>query len=678
MKLICALLLTVGLTITSITTAQGQPPPLFDPARHMRVSEVKEGMKGYGLSVFKGNKIERFEVEVLSVLRNFNPKDHVVLVKLKGANLEHTGAIAGMSGSPVFLKDDQGRERMIGAFAFGWPLMKEPMGGVQPIEYMLTMKTEPTSIAAKPRALNDRTNQVPPAKQGQLRWSVEQTMPVPWKKGAPKAYPLAGWRSSQVNPLLGKANDAMRMVPLATPLMATGLPPRVFDQFEPILKGYGLLPLQTGGAGTKEAAGSVIPLHPGSAIAVPLMTGDMDLSVMGTCTEVLGDRIMGFGHSFLNEGDILLPLSSGYIHGVIPNLQTSFKLGAAATPLGVLVSDQYCGVAGKIGPTSPSVPMEIRCVYADGSVDQTFRFNLALHPRLTATLAAMALAASTTSMRDLPQYHTLDYDLAMEFANGQSLRLNNRSTSTGTAELYMLVGTPIMAAADNPFERVAVKKLTGTVRVLAEARQADILSVSLPKSKFKPGEKIRALVRYRPFLQREMPLPVEFDLPRNLPDGTYQFVVSDWQQHLVLEEATKPFRFTASTAPEVFDVMRELLQTKHNALYLRLIKQTDGIAIGRAAMEALPSSRRKVMMGAGLSNMTTFASSTLKVVPTEHVMSGEATFALTIDRELKVEGEKMPLGQAAFATPGNRAPAEANRPVPPPANPGGVGNHTGN
>ena len=31
-------------------------PSLFDPARHMRVSEVRAGMKGYGLSVFKGTK----------------------------------------------------------------------------------------------------------------------------------------------------------------------------------------------------------------------------------------------------------------------------------------------------------------------------------------------------------------------------------------------------------------------------------------------------------------------------------------------------------------------------------------------------------------------------------------------------------------------------------------------
>src|SRR5215207_5365201 len=112
---------------------------LFDPAKHMKINEIRPGMKGYGLSVFMGTKIERFDVEVLSILKDFNPKYDVILVRLAGANLEHTGSIAGMSGSPIYLKDDQGRERMAGAFAYGWPLMKEPLAGVQPIQYMLKL-----------------------------------------------------------------------------------------------------------------------------------------------------------------------------------------------------------------------------------------------------------------------------------------------------------------------------------------------------------------------------------------------------------------------------------------------------------------------------------------------------------------------------------------------------------
>jgi len=109
-----ALLLVVSHTLLSASAKADPAGSLFDPARHMRVSEVRPGMKGYGLSVFLGTKIERFDVEVISVLKNFNPKTDVVLIKFGGDNLEHNLAIAGMSGSPIYLYDDTGKARMIG------------------------------------------------------------------------------------------------------------------------------------------------------------------------------------------------------------------------------------------------------------------------------------------------------------------------------------------------------------------------------------------------------------------------------------------------------------------------------------------------------------------------------------------------------------------------------------
>src|SRR5947208_3547267 len=96
--------LAVGLSILSCISftaaharadaAANPGDTLFDPARHMRVDEVRPGMKGYGLSVFQGTKIDRFDVEVISVLKNFNPKYDVVLINCHGANLEHSGPIA--------------------------------------------------------------------------------------------------------------------------------------------------------------------------------------------------------------------------------------------------------------------------------------------------------------------------------------------------------------------------------------------------------------------------------------------------------------------------------------------------------------------------------------------------------------------------------------------------------
>ncbi len=40
-----------------------------DAKKIMPVSEVKRGMRGYGLTVFQGTKIEKFDVEVLGVLK---------------------------------------------------------------------------------------------------------------------------------------------------------------------------------------------------------------------------------------------------------------------------------------------------------------------------------------------------------------------------------------------------------------------------------------------------------------------------------------------------------------------------------------------------------------------------------------------------------------------------------
>src|SRR5438128_741406 len=166
---LCALFLL----LCSPALAEDQPlPPGFDPQRHMRVSEIKPGMKGYGLSVFRGTKIERFDAEVISILKNFNPKLNVILVRLKGQNLEYTGGIAGMSGSPIYLKDEEGRERLAGAFAYGWPMGKDPIGGVQPIEYMLSLPTKAIKDD-KPAVSNGKENSGTPA-HPQLHWKMDQ------------------------------------------------------------------------------------------------------------------------------------------------------------------------------------------------------------------------------------------------------------------------------------------------------------------------------------------------------------------------------------------------------------------------------------------------------------------------------------------------------------------------
>jgi hypothetical protein len=610
--------------------AQEQMPPGFDPQRHMRVSEVRPGMKGYGLSVFKGTKIERFDAEVVSVLRNFNPKLHVILVRLRGQNLEHTGGIAGMSGSPIYLKDDQGRERLIGAFAYGWPMGKDPVGGVQPIEYMLALPPKPATQPAPATAKVQQNG------QEKIRWSMEQFLPIGQRDITPTRPPTA------------TIDQSTRLAPLATPLTMSGVPQKALEQFEPLFKAHGMLPLQAGGAGGALADAAPTKLEPGSAIAVPLITGDMEMTAIGTVTDVLDDRIVGFGHSFFSEGDVALPMGSGYIHSVIANMVNSFKLGSSLKVIGTIHADQIVGVAGRVGDVPPAIPLEIRCLYGDGSFDQTYKFNASLHPKFTPMLAAMSAVVAVSAQRELPQYHTLDYDLTLEFANGQKLPVKNRFVNTNSGEIFMLLGAPIQAAADNPFEKVQLSRISGTLRVSRDAKEAQILSVTVPKLKYQAGELVKAFVTYRPFRGVEAVLPVEFTLPRDLPDGTYDFAVLDWQNYLMEEQQSRPFRFTAESAAEVFAVLRDITGVRRDALYLRLLRQPDGVAIGRTAMPRLPSSRRKILMGAGLSNTTAFVSSSAKTIATDYVMTGQAHFNLVIDKGAKVDA---PLKVAVPAVP---------------------------
>jgi hypothetical protein len=654
---IAAMLPALGALMTA--RADGPLPPGFDPRRHMRVSEVKDGMKGYGLSVFKGTKIERFDVEVVSVLRNFNPQHDVVLVTCKGANLEHTAPVAGMSGSPVFLRDDAGRERMIGAFAFSWPLVKDAVGGVQPIEYMLGI---PAPAKAAPGPSGTR------AAASGLHWSLRDMMGMCSSMGlriegsAPGAD--TGWGADRRAPALRR---------LTTPLMTRGISRELLAQLEPVFSAYGMMPLQAGGAGADPGrTGPPARLQPGAVMAVPMLSGDADITAIGTVTEVLGDRVLAFGHPLLSEGEVSLPMGSGYIHGVVANLMNSFKLGSVTGVQGALHADHSVGIAGQIGPMPATIPIEVRCVYVDGTLDQTFKFQAAQHPRFTPLLASMAAMVAMTANRELPQYHTLEYDVRLEFGDDQLLRIQNRAVNTSAAELFLAIGQPAMAACENPFERVSLKRVSATMKVSREARQAEILSVSVPRGKYRPGETLKAFVTHRPFREAEAILPLEFELPRDLPDGAYDFAVLDWQQHLAEEQLARAFRFNAESVSDVFGVLRDLAGIRHDAIYMRLLRQPDGVAIGRTAMPRLPSSRRQVLMGAGLSNTTLFVSSTVKAVPTDYVMSGEAHFTLTIDKDAKVESATRPPRHETPAAPPTpktddlrpKSPAKPGTPVP--------------
>src|SRR5229473_1200599 len=109
------------------------------------LKDIRAGMRGVGKTVFSGDRIEDFQVEILGVLDNIGPKESLILARLSGGPLEHTGVMQGMSGSPVYIDG-----KLIGAVAMAFPFAKDPIAGIRPIEAMLRTSTAATPPPSSP------------------------------------------------------------------------------------------------------------------------------------------------------------------------------------------------------------------------------------------------------------------------------------------------------------------------------------------------------------------------------------------------------------------------------------------------------------------------------------------------------------------------------------------------
>ena len=117
--------LAATLTFAVLGAAAAAPPTL-------PFSEVRSGMKGIGKTVFHGETIESFDVEIVGLLPNIGPGQDLILGRCTGGPLAATGILAGMSGSPVTIDG-----KLVGAIAYSWEFAKDAIAGITPIEEML-------------------------------------------------------------------------------------------------------------------------------------------------------------------------------------------------------------------------------------------------------------------------------------------------------------------------------------------------------------------------------------------------------------------------------------------------------------------------------------------------------------------------------------------------------------
>jgi len=477
-RAICALLLVL------LGTPKGEflPPDL-----------IKPGMRGFGLTVFRGGKVDTFKVEALGVLKNWAPKMDLILVRLSGGPdgvLRKAGVIAGMSGSPVFLEG-----KLVGAVAYGWTFSKEPICGVTPIGAML-------EVARKP---SDVSNALP---------------------------------------------DDKGLAPIATPLWLSGFSPSLVPEMRDALEGFGMLPVAGGVKGNCE----VDSLRPGSALGVQLARGDVNATAIGTLTWIQGDTVLAFGHPMFSSGNTALPMTGAYIYDVLPSVYRSFKIGAATGPTGVILQDRLPAIAGVMGREPDMLPVAVE-VGGKEFWFEVVR-HPSIGPSLVLYgLASVVAAAEKSSGESTVQLEGIlflrstgpDTLKVHDLFSGLSAPLQAARS----------IGRLLSVVMENPFRKVRVDSASFRIRVEEKIRMAWIEGVRVDRQVVRPGDDLRIEVFLRRHLEGWDTLALDLKLPESLRGDRVVLRVGDAAHMEHWERERAPGRFVPTDLHQLLQRLGE-------------------------------------------------------------------------------------------------------------------------
>ena len=443
--------------------------------------DVRAGQHMIGKTVFQGNKIEEFQVEILGVLENVGPRQSIILARLSGGPLAETGVMQGMSGSPVYMDG-----RLVGAVALAFNFSKEPIAGIRPIEEMLAVGDSASPTA--PRVAS--------------------------------------------NKLASNADSfASKLIDIATPVSFSGFTADTLDQFSPQLKKLGLEPRQGVSSGGKlpSKLGAPASLRPGDMIAVELLSGDMSIGAEGTVTAVDGKAIYAFGHQFMSVGNTNLPFARAEVLTLLPNLSSSFKISSPLEWMGSITQDRSTSIYGELGRKADTIPLSI-------TVKDGRRAPLAYHMQMIQdrVLSPYIVQTAVYSAMDATE-RTLglaSYSLrgGVEFVNGAPpLKLDNTYAGDFNVPLQASSGvaSPLASILGAGFDTLKIKSINLEIEASERKRLLQVDQITASPKQVRPGDSVELSVTFNGENGLEMVKSLHYRVPVGAPAGTLSFTVSD-------------------------------------------------------------------------------------------------------------------------------------------------------
>jgi hypothetical protein len=430
------------------------------------LSEVKPGLAAKGYSVFKGEEVSVFDVEVIDVQQIGLIKEPMILCRLNGPFFEKNGVIAAMSGSPIYVGD-----RFLGAVAKGWSFSKDPICALTPAEQMIALYDNKTGGGASLEALSGGSR------------SFEQF------------------------------------------LTAVTLQNIEFkDNLEP-LYAQGFSFSSGSGSGQVSSGKAVLP---GEMIGVQLVQGDIELTAFGTVSAAKDKRFLAFGHPFLGLGDVDFPVVRAHVSAILPSLMFSFKISGSKEEIGRMVCDSPYGIVAELGKKAGMIPVELVYRKSGGTVEKR-NFRIVDDPALSGMLFESSLSLLHEQLQGSSEDICLVLnDLRFDFERGESVKISQQvfGGSTPSEFLVAYIGETLSLLTRNRYKKERIAAVAIDITAVKGRNEGELLEIKVPSSTVFRGDKIEIQASFIPF-EGERTI-YNISLPSDdLPPGEVKVIVGD-------------------------------------------------------------------------------------------------------------------------------------------------------
>ncbi len=619
----------VGLAVLVLFILKGALLSADSSRMILPLAEVKPGMKGIGKTVYAGERIEEFQVEILGVLENILPRQSAILAKLSGGPLDTTGVMGGMSGSPVYIDG-----KLVGAVAFSFPFSKEAIAGITPIQQMLDLFEKPEGpVRVDPIRIEVST--VPPFRTVKLTPAMDLDSGGPF--GSTKTIQLSDSEVGSSPGLLPFAGHSLQYID--TPLSLSGFSAKAIQYFWPTFQSLGMTPVPMGGmtvgqASNKMADGSDI--QPGSALAVQLIRGDLGVgaSAAGTVTFREGDKIYAFGHPWLSVGPVQLPFCKAKVISLLPNLNSSFKIAVPTELAGAITQDRSQGLYGTVGLMPKLIPLTIN-LKSSRNRNETFHFEVVNDRFLSPFLVNFAVFNTLTSYERALGEATLQVHGKIQIKGQPEVKFENTFSGESNSHVFasLAVVQPLSFIFASGFDNVAVENVTVDITSIDEKRTATLDRVWADREQVRAGETVILSAFLRTANGDEKVERFPIDIPADMPSGMLLLTVADGVTLTNVENRMLRQTFMPRDLDQLIRAINNF--RKNDRVYVRLQKPEPSVMIRGEEFSNLPPSFSHVITSdrSSSSSLMTLRSSNLyeyELPSTPFMISGQRTLTLEI------------------------------------------------